>query len=92
MKLEDAEITTETRKKFKEMCDRHTEAFSKNNKNIGRTTLIEMEIDTGDSLPVTQNPYMLPLKHQEWVHKEIKTLEKAGVIERSLSYRKVNSL
>ena len=53
MKLEDAEITTETRKKFKEMCDRHTEAFSKNNKNIGRTTLIEMEIDTGDSLPVT---------------------------------------
>ena len=85
VKLEDAEISEETRKKFEEMCDRHPKAFSKNNKDIGRTTLIEMEIDTGDSLPVTQNPYTLPLKHHEWVRKEIETLEKAGVIERSLS-------
>ena len=84
VKLEDAEITEETRKKFEEMCDHHPEAFSKN-KDIGRTTLIEMEIDTGDSLPVAQNPYTLPLKHHEWVRKEIETLEKAGVIERSLS-------
>ena len=85
VKLEDAEISEETRKKFEEMCECHPEAFSKNNKDIGRTTLIEMEIDTGDSLPVAQNPYTLPLKHHEWVRKEIETLEKAGVIERSLS-------
>ena len=85
VKLEDAEIMAETRRQFEEMCNRHPEAFSKNNKDIGRTTLIEMEIDTGDSLPVAQNPYTLPLKHHEWVRKEIKTLEKAGVIERSLS-------
>ena len=85
VKLEDAEISEGTRKKFEEMCERHPEAFSKNNKDIGRTTLIEMEIDTGDSLPVAQNPYTLPLKHHEWVRKEIETLEKAGIIERSLS-------
>ena len=85
VKLEDAEITAETRRQFEEMCDRHPEAFLKNNKDIGRTTVIEMEIDTGDSLPVAQNPYTLPLKHHEWVWKEIKTLEKVGVIERSLS-------
>ena len=85
IKLQDAEITDETRKQFEEMCNRHPEAFSKNNKDIGRTTVIEMEIDTGDSLPVTQNPYTLPLKHHEWVRKEIEMLEKAGVIERSLS-------
>ena len=85
VKLEDAEITAETRRQFEDMCKRHPEAFSKNNKDIGRTTLIEMEIDTGDSLPVTQNPYTLPLKQHEWVQKEIETLEKAGVIERSLS-------
>ena len=67
VKLEDAEITAETRRQFEEMCDRNPEAFSKNNKDISRTTLIEMEIDTGDSLPVAQNPYTLPLKHHEWV-------------------------
>ena len=44
-----------------------------------------MKIDTGDSLPVAQNPYTLPLKNYEWVRKEIETLEKAGVIVESLS-------
>ena len=76
VKLEDADITEETREKFEEMCDRHPEVFSKNNKDIGRITLIEMEIDTGDSLPIAQNPYTLPLKHHEWVRKEIEKLEK----------------
>ena len=37
VKLEDADIKEETREKFEEMCDRHPEAFSKNNKDIGRT-------------------------------------------------------
>ena len=85
VKLEDADITEETKKAFDEMCDHHPEAFSKNNKDIGRTTLIKMEINMGDSLPVAQNPYTLPLKHHEWVRKEIETLEKVGIIERSLS-------
>ena len=85
VKLEDTEIKPETREKFEEMCDRHAEAFLKNNKDIGRTTLIKMEIHIGDSLPVAQNAHTLPLKHHQWVCKEIKTLEKAGITERSLS-------
>ena len=44
-----------------------------------------MEIDTGDSLPVAQSSYTLPLKHYEWVRKEIETLKKAAVIVKSLS-------
>ena len=38
------------------------------------TQLIEMEIDTGDSLSVAQSPYTLPLKHYDWVRHEIETL------------------
>ena len=54
-------------------------------KNFGKTLLIEMEIDTGDSPPITQKPYTLPLKHSTWVQKELEILEKAGVIVRSVS-------
>ena len=53
--------------------------------DIGKTPLVEMEIDTGDSPPITQKPYTLPLKHAEWVQKELEILEKAGVIVRSVS-------
>ena len=82
---EDADIREATRISFGTLCEQQREAFSKNNKDIGRTQLIEMEIDTGDSVPVAQSPYTLPLKHYDWVRQEIETLEKSGVIERSLS-------
>ena len=44
-----------------------------------------MDIDTGDSPPVCQKPYSLPLKHVEWVQKELDISERAGVIQRSMS-------
>ena len=83
--LEDADIKEDTKNSFEQLCRDQSEAFSKNNKDIGKTQVIEMEIDTGDSLPIAQSPYTLPLKHYDWVRQEIETLEKAGVIERSLS-------
>ena len=85
VELEDADIKDSTRVSFEVLCEQQHEAFSKNNRDIGCTQLIEMEIDTGDSLPVAQSPYTLPLKHYHWVRQEIETLEKSGVIERSLS-------
>ena len=85
VELEDADIKEATRISFETLCEQQHEAFSKNNKDIGRTQLIEMEIDTGDSLPVAQSPYTLRLKHYNWVRQEIETLEKSGVLERSLS-------
>ena len=44
-----------------------------------------MDIDTGDNPPVCQGPYTLPLKHAEWVKKELNILEAAGIIVRSVS-------
>ena len=85
VELQDALITDETRKKFEDICNKYEKVFSKNNKDIGKTQLIEMKIDTGNSVPLAQSPYTLPLKHYDRVGNEIETLEKAGVIERSLS-------
>ena len=47
--------------------------------------MVMMDIDTGDSPPISQRPYNLPLKHADWVQKELATLEKAGVITISVS-------
>ena len=35
--------------------------------------------------PIASKPYTLPLKDYKWVQREIETLEKAGIIERSIS-------
>ena len=44
-----------------------------------------MDVDTGDSPPVSSRPYTIPLKHFEGVQKEIESLECAGVITKSMS-------
>ena len=85
VQLQDKDITTDIRQKFEELCDEYGEAFSKNNEDIGRTKLVKMDIDTGDSPPVSSRPYTLPLKHYEWVQREIESLKHAGVITKSMS-------
>ena len=75
VQLQDKDITTNIRQKFEELCDEYGEAFSKNNEDIGRTKLVKMDIDTGDSPLVSSRPYTLPLKHYEWVQREIESLE-----------------
>ena len=65
--LHDAKVTKEQEEAFKELCNEYRDIFSVNSDDIGKTPLLKMEIDTGDSLPITQKPYTLPLKHAAWV-------------------------
>ena len=85
VELQDANVTEVQQNAFKELCNEFKDIFSIDSSDIGKTPLIEMEIDTGDSPPITQKPYTLPLKHATWVQRELEILEKAGVIVRSVS-------
>ena len=83
--LQDFKVTEEETKAFKKLCKKHSDVFSENSGDIGRTSLIKMNIDTRENPPVCQRPYTLPLKHAEWVKKELNILEAAGIIVRSVS-------
>ena len=83
--LKDAPIKEETKGKFSDLCNRFDSIISKGSGDIGKTLLVEMDIDTGNSPPIASRPYTLPLKHYEWVRKEISTLERAGIITKSIS-------
>ena len=75
--LQDADIADEYREKFKKLCEEYDDIFSKGPGDIGKTPLITMEIDTGNSPPVCQRPYNLPLKHADWVKKELENSRKS---------------
>ena len=83
--LEDKNISPKTQESFDKLCEKYDDIISKNSGDIGKMMLIEMEIDTGNHPPIASKPYTLPLKHYDWVQKEIETLERAGIIERSIS-------
>ena len=52
--------------------------------DISRTNLIKLDIPT-EGQPVASKPYTVPLKYREFVDHEIKQLEEAGIISRSMS-------
>ena len=85
VEFQDANVTEEYQNAFTVLCEEFKDIFSVDLSDIGKTPLVEMEIDNRDSLPITQKPYTLPLKHVEWVQKELEILEKAGVIVRSVT-------
>ena len=83
--MQDTDITETQRNAFKDLCTEFKDIFSIDSGDIGKTPLLKVEIDTADSLPITQKPNTLPLKHTTWVQRELEILEKAGVIVRSVS-------
>ena len=64
--------------------------MSKSATDIGRTNLIELDILT-EGPAVASKPYTIPLKCREFVDHEIKQLEEAGIISRSMRLGKSNT-
>ena len=85
IKLKDTEVSPEHHAAFEDLCEEFTDVFSQDSGDLGKTPLMRMEIPTGDNPPISQRPYGLALKHVQLVQDEIETLERAGVITKSVS-------
>ena len=83
--LPTSNVPSEAKNGLNKICHEFQDIVSTHAGDIGHTKLITMEIDTGNNPPIAQKPYTLALKHHEWVKQELETLEKAGIIQRSVS-------
>ena len=54
--LEDKKIKEETRQEFNKPCDQFDDIISKGSNNIGKTLMVEMDNDTGDSPQIASKP------------------------------------
>ena len=75
--LEDKNISPKTQEAFDKLCKKYDDIISKNSGDIGKTMLVEMEIDTGNHPPIASKPYTLPLKHYNWVQRGNRNLGKS---------------
>ena len=85
VELQDAYITKAQQNALIDLFTEFKDIFSTDSSDIWKTPLLEVEINTGDSLPITQKSCTLPLKHTTWVQRVLEILEKARVIVRSVS-------
>ena len=65
VKLQDADVSEEHQNAFKELCKEFKDKFSVDLSDIGKTPLVEMEIDTGDS----------PSNHSETLYSSFETCQ-----------------
>ena len=66
------------------LTSKFTGMISRSPVDFGRTNLIEMDLPTTGP-PVSTKPYTIPLRYKSFVDEEIKLLEDAGCISKSLS-------
>ena len=60
--------------KLTELLKEYDSQFPQDETSIGTTSLTEMTIDTGTSEPVSRKPYLIAMKHYQWVKDEINKL------------------
>ena len=60
------------------------EIVSKHSTDIGRTKLHQLDIPVKGE-PVAVKPYAIPLKYQSFIDEEVRKLEEAGLIQKSIS-------
>ena len=81
--LLEAPVNKQTRHNLKRLLEENYDAFAEDERQIETTPLIKMPIDTGGHPPIAKKPYVLALKHYNWVRDEIDKLLEAGVIQES---------
>ena len=67
----------------KEMLCKYQDVFSKDDKDLGRTSLVQHHIETGDAKPIKQAPRRLPPYHRREVERQVLDLLERGLIEPS---------
>ena len=76
---------TSIKSKLDVLLKEYASQFTKNEMSIGTSPLWEMTIDTGNSDPISQKPYPIPMKNYQWVKEETEKLLTAKVIHSSRS-------
>ena len=78
-------LLDKVRKLLDQLLETFKLEFTQDETSIGTMHLIKMQTDTGDSKPVSQSPYPITRKHDDWVRSEINKLLDAQVIHSSHS-------
>ena len=81
----DASVTIEEKDRLREILQRYSDCFSLHEYDLGRTTVVTHQIDTGNSRPVKQVLRRHPPPHQEEIDRQLKSMSEQDIIEPSKS-------
>ena len=83
--IEVGHIDCKHKKKLQELMEKYRHLFAKSDNELGRTSLVEMKLNTGDHPPVKRRPYQTPFSQRPLLEKHLEGLLEAGIIRPSVS-------
>ncbi len=78
-------LDMDQRKQLSELIREYQDVFAKNSNDLGRTSKVQHEINTGMTNPIRQPARRLPIHQRQEAKEEIEKMLKKGVIEPSSS-------
>ena len=81
----DADVTEAERSELKDILFEYSDCFSKDEFDLGKTTLVKHRIDTGDSRPIRQALRRQPLTHLNEIDRQLTEMLRQGIVEPSSS-------
>lgn len=84
-KVEFGNINEDAKKLFEETLIKHSDTFSRNEQDIGRTSTIKHRIILTDDKPVHKPPYRIPFRNRDEMEQTLNKLIATGAIRESKS-------
>ena len=81
----DVSVNTEEKGRLRDILQRYRDCFSQHEFDLGRTSVVTHQIDTGNSRPVKQVLRRHPPPHQEEIDRQLKSMSEQDIIEPSKS-------
>ena len=79
--LADSDTSEEQKQQLIHLMNRYEMCFANNLMELGRTSVIEYDIETvPDIKPIRLKPYLCPYKHKEIIHQKIEKLKEVDLI------------
>lgn len=73
------------KEKVSSLLSRYGTLFAKSTKELGKTDMVKLSIETGDAKPIRQKPYRTPYSQRPVVEKEVQDMLEADIIRPSSS-------
>ena len=71
--------------KFKNLFNKYRNAFAFPGNQLGRTSLVQHVIDTGDATPIKQRPYRVYPYVKKEIDRQVDEMLEKGIIQESVS-------
>ena len=78
-------LSTEDRRAVLDLLTKYSDCFASTSSELGRSKVVEHQIDTTNHLPIHQSPYKSSWKERELIQTQVQEMLREGIIEPSKS-------